>query len=66
MNEGGQRYRRIKARLRMNIAYNMEKRVLSACVMVFTPPGASSSSSGTVSPNLALFCVVAKTGMPRI
>lgn len=33
---------------------------------VLIPPGASSFNSGHVSPSLALFCVVAKTGMFKI
>jgi hypothetical protein len=43
--------------------YIMENSVLSTWHLVWTPPGASSSSSGHVSPSRALFCVVAKTGI---
>lgn len=46
--------------------YTMENLVLSKWHMVLTPPGASRPSSGHVSPNRALFCVVAKTGMFKI
>lgn len=68
VSEGCQRDQVGGTRLRLwkGMAYSMEKRVLSAWATVLIPPGASSKSSGTVSPNLALFCVVAKTGMPRI
>lgn len=47
-------------------AYSIEKSVLSEWMTVLIPPGVSSINSGTVSPNLALFCVVANTGMRRI
>ena len=47
----------------MCASYIMEKSVLSRWQTVFTPPDASSPSSGQVSPRRALFWVVAKTGM---
>jgi hypothetical protein len=50
----------------MVCTHNIENSVLSACITVLIPPGASKPSSEHVSPSRALFWVVAKTGMLRI